>query len=39
MKNNQIKENLFSFKTFRSPDRTGEADKLPLFVHSTNPQD
>ena len=39
MNNTDTTKNLFSFKTFRFPDRTCEADNLPHFVHSTNPQD
>ncbi|MBR4647267.1 MAG: hypothetical protein IKO75_09170 [Bacteroidales bacterium] len=36
MKNSQIKENLFSFKTFRSPDRIGEIEKNLLFARHPN---
>ena len=36
MNNTDITEKLFSFKTFRSPDRIGEADKLLLFIRHPN---
>lgn len=32
MKNDQLKENLFSFKTFRSPDKIGNEKKTQLFI-------